>query len=67
MARCNCIRPATAADDRAYEAKIASLGGRGSRAAKAWIDEQHRLFRETQRRCRQQHGTTMDNGGWWPW
>lgn len=63
MSKCNCVRAATATDNRAYEAQIRSLGGYGSPAAKAWIDEQHAAFKATQERCRAEHGTTMDNGG----
>lgn len=62
MAKCRCIRTATAADDRAYRAAINARGGPRSPGGRAYIDEQARLFRQTKHHCRQAHGPTADNG-----
>jgi hypothetical protein len=51
---CDGSRAATAADNRAYEAAIRALGGRNSREGRAYIDEQHRLFKQSQRNHRRQ-------------
>jgi hypothetical protein len=64
MARCNCIRTATWAEESALNRTERELKAydrqHGTHRAPDWRDEQARLFRETQRRCRRQHG-----GGWW--
>lgn len=42
-------RPATGKENREYEATVRSLGGPRSPAGKAFIDREHRKFKESQR------------------
>lgn len=63
MAKCNCTPTATAAENRAYEARIRALGGWRSPAAKAWIEAEHQAYLATRNACRAQHGPTAVNSG----
>ncbi|HLT40328.1 MAG TPA: hypothetical protein VK034_28815 [Enhygromyxa sp.] len=53
MCKCGLIRPMTSKEAREYDAHVEALGGPKSPAGKAWIEEQHRLFKKTLRthRC----------------
>jgi hypothetical protein len=52
---CDGSRPATSKDNRAYDAAVRARGGPRSPGGRAYIDEQARLFRQSQRNHRRQY------------
>lgn len=48
----NGPRTATAAENRAYDAHVRSLGGSKSPAAKAWIEAEHQKYKASVRNHR---------------
>ena len=49
-------RPITAAEQREYDETVASLGGPNSQAGKAFIESEHKKFKEARLAYLRKHG-----------